>query len=179
MCGIFTSACQKRQQVASPQPWQTFTPFDEVLAKPEYSNSIAQAEQDLPTDEWVEKPFKCNASRAKREAAVADQMLAEIRPRLKSMNITNLVKSFKLIPHPLGILTNDFHGVAEDLYARGNGCIVYEIKSRSTNELQFFISWETMQRRFTKAQGYPLSLRDQLDEILQDLREGLTNNPTN
>ena len=151
-----------------------------MLAKPEYSNSIAQAEQDLPTDEWVEKPFKYNSSRAKREAAVADQMLAEIRPRLKSMNITNLVKSFKLISHPLGILTNDFHGVAEDLYARGNGWIVYEIKSRSTNEFQVlhFLGNDATEI-YEGPQGYPLSLRDQLDEILQDLREGLTNKPTN
>jgi hypothetical protein len=178
-CGTFTSACKKQQPVASPQPWQTFTPFDEALAKPEYSNSIVQAEQDLPTDEWVQKPFKYNASRSRREAAVADQMLAEIRPRLKSMNITNLVNSFKLISLPFGGLTNNFDGVAQLLYVQGNGWIVYEIKSRPTNELQMlrFLGNDTTEI-YDGPQGFPLSLKDRLDEILQDLREGLTNNPS-
>jgi hypothetical protein len=178
-CGIFTFACQKQKQIASPQPWETLTLFDELLVKPGYSNSIVQAEQELPTDEWVQEPFKHNASRSRREAAIADQVLAEIRPRLKSMNITNLVKSFKLISLDFGYITNNFGGVAQQVYTIGNAWIVNEIKSRPTNELQMlrFLGNDTAEI-YGGPQGFPMSLKDRLDEILDDLRrEGLTNNP--
>ena len=103
--------------------------LDEVLAEQQYSNAIAQAKRDLPTDKWEQRPFRFNSSRAHREGEIARMLLAEVRPRLKLMSVTALVKSLKTDPG------GSFGGVADPLYAGGNTMIVEEIKSRPRAEL--------------------------------------------
>jgi hypothetical protein len=106
--------------------------LDEVLRTPEFSNAVAQAERDLPSDYWEHTPFRYNSSRARREAEVARTMLAEIEPRLKTMGVTDLVRALKVYDYPM---LNTIPGVAGYVYLYGNQMIIGEIKSRPTSEL--------------------------------------------
>ena len=158
---------------------QRYTILDEVLAKPEYSNSINQAQCDLPTDKWEAEPYHHNASREWREISVAAQMLEEVKPRLREMSVRNLVGSFKLIAHRYGILTNSFEGVAERVYAIGNRFIVYEIKSRNINDLRVLRKLGNDEMTIYEGpQGFDLPLTLQLEEILEDLQSTPTKETT-
>jgi hypothetical protein len=129
--------CSKAPQpVPSWKDWAQLTILDRVLTKADYSNAIVQAERDLPGDEWREKPWRHNVSRTQREYSVGGRMLAEIKPGLKAMSVTELISSLKVAPYPEGALTNKYEGVAAYVYMNGNEAIIGEIKSRPTNELQ-------------------------------------------
>ena len=132
ICGCSRAPIQAPRSQAPAQ----LTVLDRVLAQPDYSNAIVQAQRDLPGDKWRDKPWHYNVSRDQREYAVSKAMLGEIRPRLRSMSVTELVGSFKMTPYPEGALTNAYEGVAMYLFADGNEAIINEIKSRPTNELQ-------------------------------------------
>src|SRR2546426_1098859 len=82
-------------QLASPQA----TLLDEVLVSPAFSNEISQAERDLPDDKWEQQPYRFNASRAQREIKVADMMLQDIKPKLKQLTVTELVRALKVLPY--------------------------------------------------------------------------------
>src|SRR5258707_692111 len=68
----------------------------------EYSNALVVAFKELPTDKWVNYPVNLNSSQGERVWHAVEPMLAEIKPRLKEMSISNLVGSFKLVPYPGG-----------------------------------------------------------------------------
>jgi hypothetical protein len=123
---LLLCACNRPGGSSTPPPYSI---LDEVLAEQQYSNAIAQAERDLPTDEWELKPYRFNSSRAQREAEVAKTLLAEVRPRLKRMSVPALVKSMKADPG------GSFGGVADPVYAGGNKMVIQEIKSRPRAEL--------------------------------------------
>ena len=112
---------------------QTF--LDEVLTKSEYAGAIRQAERDLPDDRWDGANGHYNVSRSGRESAVASKILADIKPSVRNMSVSQLMQSLKVVSYPTGILTNDFFGVRGDVYARGNFMIIKEIKSRPKSEL--------------------------------------------
>ena len=112
---------------------QTF--LDEVLSKTEYADTIQQAERDLPDDRWESSNGHYNVSRSIRESAVASKILADIKPTVREMSVSQLMQSLKVVSYPMGILTNDFFGVRGDVYARGNFMITKEIKSRPKSEL--------------------------------------------
>ncbi len=172
VCGC-NQAPQQRVPATAPQ---TLNILDEALAKPKYSNAIVQAQQQLPTDKWEDKPFRRNVSREQRVWAVAKPMLDEITPRLKEMSVSNLVNSFKVVPYPWGVLTNQLGEVEECVYAIGNQLIKNEIKARPREQLlglQKLGSDKVM--LIEGPQGADLSLADELDEILYDLRNSLTN----
>jgi hypothetical protein len=112
------------------------TILDDVLTKGEYADAVRQAERDLPGDEWIDFKGHRNASRSTREQAVAFKMLADIKPTVEAMSVTQLVQSLKVVPYPAGILTNDFSGVCGDVYELGNLMITKEIKSRPKSQLE-------------------------------------------
>jgi hypothetical protein len=89
----------------------------------------------LPTDEWKEEPFHRNDSRERREMALAAKVLDGVKPGLRKMDVTALVKSLKVFPY-LGSLTNDISGVAYYVYRDGNQMIINELRSRPKSELQ-------------------------------------------
>lgn len=127
VCGCAST----RQPVSSHQ-----TILDDVLSKPKYAEAIRQAERDLPNDQWVDFKGQRNRSRSAREYDVAAKMLADIKPKLQAMSVSELVRSFKVVPYPAGILTNNFSGVRGDVYVFGNLMITKEIKSRPKSELE-------------------------------------------
>ena len=124
--------CTSTHQVVSSH----HTILDDVLTRKEYAAAIRQAERDLPGDEWVDFKGHRNASRSMRERAVAFKMLADIKPTVEAMSVSQLVQSFKVVPYPDGILTNDFSGVCGDVYELGNLMITKVIKSRPKSELE-------------------------------------------
>src|SRR5256885_11755004 len=132
---LLVFGCNRAPEPKTPPP-SPASIFDEVVARPRYSNAIVQAEQDLPSDRWEEKPFHYNASRGDRVWAVAKPMLDEVTPRFKEMSVTNLVRSFKVVPYPYGFMTNQLGDVAECVYAVGNQLIINEIKSRPPEQLR-------------------------------------------
>lgn len=135
---VVISGCSKEpRQVPSWNDWAQPTMLDQVLTKTGYSNAIVQAEVDLPTDKWETNHFgPVNVSRSGREYAACKVMLDEIKPQLKNLSVTELVKSLKAVPFPEGMNTNGYDGVAGYVYFMGNEAIIREIKSRPTNELQ-------------------------------------------
>jgi hypothetical protein len=83
------------------QAWAQPTILDRVLAKADYSNALVQAECDLPSDKWRTNFFgPRNVSRDDRESAVGEAMIATIKPCLKDMSVTELIKSLKAMPYP-------------------------------------------------------------------------------
>lgn len=106
--------------------------LDHTLVKASYSNTIAEAERDLPTDEWNDKPWRFNVTRFHREWAVAQKMLEEISPELKKMTVAQLVRSLKVTSR---FAPDDFGGVAGCVYESGNAAIISEIQSRPKEEL--------------------------------------------
>lgn len=164
--------CDKTPRHTAPgEVSQRHTILDEVLAKPQYSNSIVEAQRDLPTDKWESEPYHHNASRDQRERSVATQMLAEVKPHIREMSVSNLVGSFKLIAHRYGILTNNFEGVAGCVYAIGNQLIINELKSRPFDDLAVLrkLGNDNM-TMYEGEQGFDLPLTLQLNEIIEDLR---------
>lgn len=111
------------------------TILDEVLTEKKYANAIQEAERDLPGDRWEDFGWHHNASRFIRESAVASTILADIKPAVKAMSVSELVRSLKVVSYPMGLMTNDFSGVCGQVYARGNFMITEEIKSRPKSEL--------------------------------------------
>jgi hypothetical protein len=126
---------KSRQPSSSQQDAKLSAILDELLADSTYAGLITQAERDLPTDVWKEKPFRNNDSRERREMEVAAKVLDGVKPRLKKMDATALVKSLKVFPY-LGSLTNNISGVAYYVYRDGNQMIINELKSRPKSELQ-------------------------------------------
>jgi hypothetical protein len=108
------------------------TILDQVVAKREYRSDIKQAEQDLPGDQWREQPWRSNVSRFHRESGVAQQMLDEIRPKLKQMTVTELARSLKVTPR---MHFPNVAGVAYYVFRDGNRMIISEIQSRPKSEL--------------------------------------------
>jgi hypothetical protein len=152
------------------------TIFGEMLAKPEYSNGLAEAEKELPTDTWDDQPYRHNASKWRRIAAVGNRMFEETKPRLKEMTASNLVESFKIVPYPFGFETNNLGEAEEWVYVIGNQLIIDEIKSRPTNELVGLTKLGSSNvMPLQGPQGFGLSLAETLTEILWDLREERTN----
>ena len=111
------------------------TLLDEVLTKSEYADAIRQAERDLPDDRWESSKEHYNVSRSMRESAVASKILADIKPTVREMSVSQLMQSLKVVSYPMGIMTNDFPGVRGDVYTCGNFMITREIKSRPKSEL--------------------------------------------
>src|SRR2546426_10083805 len=93
---ILLCACNRpsqtspRAQLAPPRA----TLFDEALVSPAFSNAVGQAERDLPDDKWEEQPYRFNASQ--REIKVADMILQDIKPKLKQLTVTELVRALKV-----------------------------------------------------------------------------------
>jgi len=123
------------QMQSSIQNTGRLTILEYVLTEPRYSNAVAQAERDLPHDQWSDKPWRQNNSREQRELAVATKMLENVEIQFKMMNVTQLVKSLKVFPY-LGSLTNSISGVEYYVYRNGNQMIINEIKARPKSELQ-------------------------------------------
>jgi hypothetical protein len=134
LVSLLTSGCGKNaSKHAAAANLQFGATLDELLAVPEYSSAIAEAQRDLPQDKWEEKPFHHNESRAQREGAVAQSMLDHIRPRLQQMNAIDLVRSLKVHRYPA---IESFPGVAEYVYAWGNCTIIKELQSRPRGQLE-------------------------------------------
>jgi len=169
LCGCDKFAERTSTKAAAPQK---LTVLDQALAK--HSNSIAQARQELPGDAWENKPFRHDVSAGKRAAAITAPMVDEIKLQLKEMTVTNLVKSFKVVPYPYGDMTNDLGAVAEWVYAVGNQLIINEIKSRPADELRRLCKLGSEKVMLVEGpQGFGLPLTHDLAEILED--RGLTN----
>lgn len=160
------SACTQLQKPSIGPPTQPKeTLLDEILLAPAYSTSVAQAESDLPEDNWVNEPWRQNVSREKRTADVADKMLKEIQPKLKSMTVTQLAKALKLVP--CRSLSVSFSGVAYYLYMDGNQMILSEIRSRPRRELGVLRHFATDKLEvFEGAQGSGDTLAQVVDGIL-------------
>jgi hypothetical protein len=175
ICAALLCGCGKSPHQASPPvAAQATTILDQVLAKPEYSNSIVAAQQDLATDAWNDKPYRYNSSRAAREWAVASRMLAEIKPRLKQMDITNLVGSLKVFPIN-SFSAFDIKRVAESVYLQGNKLIMDEIKSRPASELRALRTLGNDKVMLAPGmQGMPGSLKNRLDDILHEVQKRTT-----
>jgi hypothetical protein len=172
---VLIFGCSKPpQQAIAWKDWAQPTILDTVLTKAEHSNAIEQAERDLPDDNWRTNFFGPeNLSRGDREGAVGATMLAEIKPRLQGMTVTELIKSLKVMPYPDG-LTNDYEGVAAYLYYWGNEAILDEIKSRPTNELQVLRGLATDKIDVYRGRQGPMGLLDSVIkyEILRDKPDG-------
>ena len=131
LCG-----CGTTHPAAKPDPAAQETVFDVALAEPRYSDAIRQAEREVPGDERIDKPFPANVSRERREYQVATNILAELKPKLKQMSVTELVLSLKIESAPGVVVSNDFSGVASDVYVGGYNMIKKEILSRPKKQLQ-------------------------------------------
>jgi hypothetical protein len=175
ICALVLCGCSQAPELSLPAAApREFSILDEVAAKPEYSNSITQAQRDLPTDIWAEKPYRYNASRNERVWEVASRMLETVKPRFKSMSVSNLVNSLKVVPLPMGLLTNNFGEVVETFYAAGNRFILAEIKARPANELRGLRELGSEKVTLIEGpQGFGLPLTCDLEDILRG--RGLTN----
>ncbi len=169
LCGCSRSPDKTAASGGSPQ---TPSILDEGLRK--YSNAIVHAQQELLTDKWEERPFRCNISRDERVSAVAKPMFDEIKARLKDLSVTSLVASLKVVAFPYGDVTNQFDDASEYVYSVGNQLIKNEIKTRSPEQLRGLPRLGSDKYMLVEGpQGFPLPLTIQLQEILEDL--GLTN----
>jgi len=157
---LLLCTCDKKPSQPPPRarthPWPPL--FDQALARPDFSNAVSQAERDLPDDRWEDKPGRFNASRGQREMKVTEMILHDIKPKLKQLSVTELVRGLKVLPYPS---IESFPGVRQYLYAWGNAVIINEIKSRPTNELSVLpgLADDTLQV-FDGDQGQGLSLAE-------------------
>ena len=111
------------------------TVLNQTLSKPVFQQGAQLAEKDLPNDEWVNKPFRFNQSRFRREYDVASKVIEEIKPRLKSLSVTELIHSLQLVPSSFA---GGFSGVAYYVFRDGNKLIIEELKSRPLEERRKF-----------------------------------------
>jgi hypothetical protein len=70
--------------------------LDKILIKASYTNAGAEAERDLPTDEWKETPWRHNYTRVRRVCRRSADARGRINPELKKMSVTELVRSLKV-----------------------------------------------------------------------------------
>ena len=172
VAGLLACGCNQSPQYPGPSATLPLPTLDEAFAK--YSNDIAQAQQGLPTDKWEDKPLRRNVSSDQRVSAAAKPMFEEITLRLKGMSVTNLVRSFKVIPYPYGNMTNDLGKAAEYAYVVGNQLIINEIKTRPPEQLRGLRKLGSGEVMIVEGpQGFGLPLTYDLQEILDEV--GLTN----
>jgi hypothetical protein len=185
LCVLLLCGCKKQTpQAALPQPQLHSTVWDEVLAKPEYSNEVVLAGLNLPTDQWTNitwgpstKLVRINASKWSRIAAVTDRALAEVEPRLKEMSVSNLVYCFKLVEAPY-FDGSQFGEVTGRVFWTGNLLVKRELESRSLYDLQVLRAFRNDKVGFLEnPNGMPASLPWQLDEIISDVRDTRTTVP--
>jgi hypothetical protein len=183
--GIVLWANKHKPQAALPQPQIHRTIWDELLAKPEYSNEVARAGLDLPTDEWTNgtwgpstKIVRINASKWRRIGAVTDKALGEVKPKLKEMSVSNLVYCFELVDYSRPWVP-DSGGVAEIVFWNGNFLIKRELESRSLDDLKVLRTFRNDKVAILEnSQSDPSPLPWQLDEIFSDVRDRHTIVPT-
>ena len=106
-------------------------PMDRILSSPEFSSAIRDAELDLDSDEWSEKPWHYNRSRSMRELSVAARMILTIKPELQRMSVIELMGALKTTPPGS---SPSFSGVAYYLFRDGNQAIVDTIRMRPKEE---------------------------------------------
>jgi hypothetical protein len=141
--------------------------LDRALLAPERSNDVQAAERDLPGDKWATDPWRANLTREDREHAVALQILAGIRPTLKTMSARDLVSSLKVVPQEVG--GSGFPGVAYYVYLDGNQMILDEIRTRPRVQIRdLAASADTKSEVFAGAQGPGDSLAEVLTQIAQE-----------
>jgi hypothetical protein len=136
--------------------------LDRVVSNAAYADAIKQAERDLPGDEWIGPPMRHNASRSRREGAVAQGMLAEVSPELKRMSVTQLVRSLKVTSR---FAPDDFAGVAGCVYQSGNAMIIAEIQARPKSELKVLPS---LGDQWLDVYEGPQGPGDSLDFVIHD-----------
>ncbi len=113
--------------------------FDDLLAKESIQVRVKEVEQDLPGDvmkaigEGGLRPQRWNDTREGREKGLAQELLRELQPALRSMRAAELVAAMKLYP----MYSNEGpRGVAYWLCGEGNQMIIDELRSRSAGELK-------------------------------------------
>jgi len=111
--------------------------LEQPLYRSDIQQRIKQAEQDLPTDEWVTNPMSghYNHSRWQRELNVSNELLQEVEPKLKKMSVPELFDS--IMTEPTNSTSVKISGVADQLYIDGNHAIINELKKRPNAELEY------------------------------------------
>jgi len=134
LCALLCGGCT-HSPVIGADPY-TRNPILDRFAT-EYSGAIAEADRDLPGDEWSAPPLRQNASRGRRVSLIASNVLSKIEPELKQMSVSNLVLSLKVFDGT-GFTTNY---IGDALYPRGNKLIIAEIASRPRTEREVLSHW--------------------------------------
>lgn len=111
--------------------------FDEAARAPKYASAIAEADRDLPGDQWSSLGPRENISRNRRVAVIARNILLDLRPRFRRMTVTELMRCLK-VEDGTGFVTNY---IADPLYAEGNSMIIFELKSRPPAERRVLLYW--------------------------------------
>ncbi len=134
-CALMLVACTSAPLISkSPS---RISIFDQLASSEIYSNRITTADRDIPGDVWVEVPFHDNSSRYLRVEVIAKDLLSHIQPKLKSMTVSELMRSIK-VQDGSGFVTNY---IADILYPLGNQMIIAELKSRQPGQLKEVRYW--------------------------------------
>ena len=139
LCSLLFGACSPSGSQVAKQPDSPKSPsiLEQPLSRKDIQQRIKEAEQDLPTDEWVTNPMSghYNHSRWQRELNISNGLLQEIEPKLKKMSVPELVDS--IMTEPTNSISVKISGVADELYIDGNQAIINELKKRPNAELEY------------------------------------------
>ncbi len=129
--------CDRTPSQKSPSSSPLTSILDQVSARPDFSNAVAEADRELAGDEWVKNPLHQDLSRFRRCEPIVEKILDEVSPKLTRMSVSELMNNLEQLGRNHALTGY----VGTVVYAKGNMMIISEIKSRPASERKVLVNW--------------------------------------